>query len=110
MIGEKRLTSGFGGCFASIANRDIAKAMGVKEITFSKNGSMDLASLLSTPTLHKMLRNFRPGIEGCISFAKRIFGFSRVLDRTKETFSTAPRGPDDFRSHLTAKELKLFGD
>jgi len=79
----------FDGCFASLDNRDLAKAAGVQDLTFSKNGSMDLSTLLSSQNIHRTLRNFRAGIEGCISFLKRVFGFSRVLDRSKETFSSA---------------------
>ena len=36
-----------------------------------------------------MLMRFRAGVEGCISFLKRIFSFNRVLDRSKETFNAA---------------------
>jgi len=71
------------------ANRDLAKEMGVENLTFSKNGSMDIGSLMDTPKLHRALRNFRAGVEGCISFLKRCFGFSRVLDKTLETFKAA---------------------
>jgi IS5 family transposase len=79
----------FDGCFASTANRDLAKGHGVSELTFSKNRSLSLSSLVSSPKMHTALLRFRAGVEGCISFLKRIFGFSRVLDRTKETFSAA---------------------
>jgi IS5 family transposase len=76
----------FDGGFASTANRDIAKAEGVKNITFSKNGTMPLETLVSSKKKQKMLLRFRAGIEGCISFFKRIFGATKILDRTKETF------------------------
>ena len=79
----------FDGCFASKENRDTTKAAGVNELTFSKNGSLDLTSLVSSAAMHKALVNFRAGVEGCISFLKRIFGWSRVLDRSKETFASA---------------------
>lgn len=77
------------GGFASAANRDRAKEMGVNEITFAKNLRMKIESLVSSPKVHKLLMNFRAGIEGCISFLKRIFGLDRILDRTKETFKSA---------------------
>jgi len=79
----------FDGCFASRENRDVAKAAGVDELTFSKNGSLDLTSLVSSTVMHKALVKFRAGVEGCISFLKRIFGWSRVFDRGKETFASA---------------------
>jgi hypothetical protein len=46
-------------------------------------------SLFSSKKIHKLLRNFRAGIEGCISFLKRVFSFRRVFDRTEETFQAA---------------------
>ena len=76
----------FDGGFASTANRDFAKAAGVANITFSKNGSMSLDTLVDSKKKHKTLLRFRAGIEGCISFFKRTFGGTKVLDRTKETF------------------------
>ncbi len=89
VFGAPPTAAAFDGCFASRENRDHAKEIGVKELTFSKNGTLDLASLMENPKLHKQLRNFRAGIEGCISFLKRIFGFSRVFDRSSETFKAA---------------------
>jgi IS5 family transposase len=77
----------FDGGFASTANRDLAKLAKVENITFSKNGSMPLESLMSSPKKHGMLMRFRAGVEGCISFFKRIFGATKILDRTKKTFA-----------------------
>ena len=50
---------------------------------------MSLDSLVSSKRAHRLLLRFRAGIEGCISFLKRVFSFTRVLDRTKETFKAA---------------------
>lgn len=77
----------FDGCFASAANRDYAKQRGIEELTFSKNRYLDIHSLVSSPKVHLKLRNFRAGIEACISYMKRIFGWSRVLDKGKKSFS-----------------------
>ena len=79
----------FDGCFASKDNRDFAKDMGVQEITFCKNRSLDLSSLVSSTRIQKMLLNFRAGIEGCISWMKRTFGFKRILDKSAETFQAS---------------------
>lgn len=79
----------FDGCFASASNRDYAKENGVEELTFSKNRYLDINSLTSSPKVHLKLRNFRAGIEACISYMKRIFGWDRVLDKGKESFSAA---------------------
>lgn len=77
------------GCFASAANRDLAKTAGVSNLTFCKNLGINLKSLMDAPQLHKLLRNFRAGVEGCISFAKRMFGFLRVFDKGQESFGAA---------------------
>ena len=79
----------FDGCFASFENRDLLKNAGVEELTFSKNLSIKLETLVSSKRIHKMLLRFRAGVEGCISFLKRVFSFTRVLDRSKETFRAA---------------------
>jgi IS5 family transposase len=76
----------FDGGFASTANRDLSKTAGVSNITFSKNGSMPLDTLVDSKKTHRRLMRFRAGVEGCISFFKRIFGATKILDRTKETF------------------------
>lgn len=78
----------FDGGFASIDNRDFAKAGNVANLTFSKNGNMPLDTLVTSKQKHRTLMCFRAGIEGCISFFKRIFGATKILDRSKETFKT----------------------
>jgi IS5 family transposase len=89
LYGKAPTAMAFDGCFASVANRDAAKAAGVDDVTFRKNGNMKLSTLVSSTKLNRLLRNFRAGIEGCISFLKRTFGFSRVIDRSLETFNAA---------------------
>ena len=79
----------FDGGFASTANRDLLKQEGVKELTFCKNLNMPPESLFSSAKTHRLLRRFRAGVEGCISFLKRVFSFRRVLDRSEETFHAA---------------------
>lgn len=79
----------FDGCFASQANRDLLKEAGVEELTFSKNLSMPLESLVSSKRVHRLLMHFRAGIEGSISFLKRVFSFNRIRDRSLETFKAA---------------------
>ena len=76
----------FDGGFASFANRDIAKAEGVTNITFSKNGNMPIDTLVTSKKQERKLLRFRAGVEGCISFFKRIFGATRIIDRTTDTF------------------------
>ena len=89
LFGSYPKNAAFDGCFASNDNRELAKEGGVANITFSKNLNMSLKSLMENPKKHRILLNFRAGIEGCISFLKRVFGFSRVLDRGLESFNSA---------------------
>jgi len=89
LLGQMPEALAFDGCFASTANRNLAKKAGVQELTFSKNGSLDLSTLVSSSKMNRVLRNFRAGIEGCISFFKRCFQVSRIVDRTKESFRAA---------------------
>ena len=65
---------------------DLAKERGVKELTFSKNKNLDLRSLTSPNKIDRFLKFFRAGIEAAISLCKRIFGLSRIIDKTKTTF------------------------
>lgn len=89
LLGRAPEVLAFDGCFASATNRNLAKKAGVKELTFSKNGSLDLSTLVSSSKMNRTLRNFRAGIEGCISFFKRCFQVSRIVDRTRESFCAA---------------------
>jgi transposase, IS5 family len=77
------------GCFGSTENRDYCKKAGVKNLTFCKNRSLNIDTLMSDSKHHKLLRNFRAGIEGTISYLKRCFGFARVIDRGLAHFRTA---------------------
>lgn len=88
-FGEAPKAMAFDGGFASTANRDLLKDEGVKELTFSKNGNMTLKSLVSSRAMHRWLMKFRAGIEGCISFLKRVFGFDRIYDKGLSSFKAA---------------------
>lgn len=88
-FGKTPKAMAFDGGFASTANRDLLKNEGVKELTFSKNGNMTLKSLASSRAMHRLLMNFRAGIEGCISFLKRVFGFDRIYDKGLSSFKAA---------------------
>lgn len=79
----------FDGCFASLANKKYAEDIGVRELTFSKHRLLDINSFVSSKKVQKNLRNFRAGIEACISFMKRVFGWKRILDKGKESFKAA---------------------
>lgn len=89
LFGAAPSQAAFDGCFGSKENRDLLKKEGVEELTFSKNLNLAPESLFSSERVHKLLRRFRAGVEGCISFLKRVFSFRRVVDRSKETFHAA---------------------
>lgn len=74
------------GCFASQENKDLLKKAGCKELTFCKNKNIELSELCSSKQKHKSLIRFRAGVEGCISWLKRTFGLSRVLDKSLKHF------------------------
>ena len=83
----------FDGGFASEANLKFAKDEGVKNITFSKSGKMQIEDMVESKRKHRGLKKFRAGIARqkiarCISFFKRILGGTKVLDRTKATFKS----------------------
>jgi len=65
------------GGFASKANLAIAKAMGVKDVCFSKGRGLAVTDMVRSTWVYKKLRRFRAGIEGVISFLKRGFGLRR---------------------------------
>lgn len=67
----------FDGGFASKANLTQLKAMGVQAVAFSKRCGMSIHEMVAESWVYKRLRDFRAGIEGCISFLKRCFGLRR---------------------------------
>ena len=67
----------FDGGFASKDNLVQAKSMGVGAVVFSKRRGMEIHDMVPETWVYKRLRDFRAGIEGCISFLKRCFGWTR---------------------------------
>jgi IS5 family transposase len=67
----------FDGGFASKANLAELKALGVQDVAFSKHLGLSVTDMVKSSWVYKRLRNFRAGIEGTISFVKRIFGLDR---------------------------------
>lgn len=85
----------FDGAFASADNVAEAKELGVKDIAFSKKRGLEISDMVRESWIYKKLRDFRAGIEGVISFLKRVFG----LDRCPW------KGPDGFRAYVRASVL-----
>jgi transposase, IS5 family len=78
----------FDGGFASKANLAIAKAKGVVDVCFSKKRGMTIADMASSSAVYRMLKRFRAGVEGCISFLKRSFGMDRCTWKSKASFTS----------------------
>jgi transposase, IS5 family len=77
----------FDGCYASQENLREAKALGVKDVGFSKKRGLDVLDMAKSTWVYKRLRNFRAGIEAWISFLKRCFGLERCSWRGEPGFA-----------------------
>lgn len=75
-----RQTSTDGG-YASIANLEQAKAMGVHDVVFHKKRGIAIEDMVKSRWVYRKLRNFRAGIEANISCLKRAFGLARCTWR-----------------------------
>lgn len=65
------------GALASKDNLKDARERGVHDIVFAKKRGLSVEDMASSPWVYRQLRNFRAGIEGVISFLKRVFGLRR---------------------------------
>jgi len=74
------------GGFASKDNLRQAKDMGVGDVVFAKKCGLDVLDMARSTWVYQRLRNFRAGIEGIISFLKRIFGLTRCTWRGAPAF------------------------
>ncbi len=76
----------FDGCYNSEENREFLINEGVKNLTFSKESE---EKATCSRAVRKALRFFRAGIEATVSMLKRMFGWTRVMDRGRESFNKA---------------------
>ena len=65
------------GCFASRSNLEWAKKQGVQDVAFAKKRGLKVPEMVRSSWVYRQLRRFRAGIEGCISWLKRVFGLGR---------------------------------
>lgn len=75
-----RQTSTDGG-YASTANLERAKALGVENVAFHKKCHLAIEDMVKSRWVYRKLRNFRAGIEANISCLKRAFGLRRCTWR-----------------------------
>ena len=78
----------FDGAFASGANLNEIKDLGVQDVVFSKGRYLKISDMAKSLWVYRKLRNFRAGIEGCISFLKRTFGLDRCTWRSHPSFKS----------------------
>lgn len=78
----------YDGGFTSKANLDAIKAKGVEDVAFSKARSIPITDMVRSSWVYKKLRDFRAGIEGTISFLKRVFGLDRCTWRSLPSFKS----------------------
>lgn len=74
------------GGFASKANLQVAKAMGIQDVCFSKGRGLAVSDMVESTWVYKQLRRFRAGIEAVISFLKRGFGLDRCTWKGEDGF------------------------
>jgi IS5 family transposase len=75
-----RQTSADGG-YASTANLERAKVLGVEDVAFHKKCHLAIEDMVKNRWVYRKLRNFRAGIEANISCLKRAFGLRRCTWR-----------------------------
>lgn len=74
------------GGFASKDNLTRIKALGVKDVAFSKRRGIPIADMVKSTWVYRCLKRFRAGIESNISFLKRCFGLDRCTWRSMPSF------------------------
>lgn len=86
ILGKAPKQVAYDGGFTSKANLDAIKAKGVMDVAFSKARTLKVTDMVRSSYVYKKLRNFRAGIEGTISFLKRLFGLDRCTWRSLPSF------------------------
>ncbi|TMQ13389.1 MAG: ISNCY family transposase [Deltaproteobacteria bacterium] len=86
VLGKKPEQIVLDGGFSSRDNLDEIKALGIRDVAFSKAPGLSIKEMVKRTWLYQRLRNFRAGIEGVISFLKRCFGWDRCAWRSYESF------------------------
>jgi IS5 family transposase len=74
------------GGYASTANLDQAKGLGVSEVAFQKKKGLTVEAMTSSQKVYEQLCDFRAGIESNISELKRAYGLKRAVWRGLEGF------------------------
>lgn len=88
ITGKAPQQAAYDGGFTSKANLAAIKAKGVKDVAFSKARGLQITDMVRSSWVYKKLRDFRAGIEGTISFLKRVFGLDRCTWRSLPSFKS----------------------
>jgi len=88
IFGQVPSQAAFDGGFASKDNLEILKEKGVEDVAFSKRRGMAISDMVSSTLVYRRLRDFRAGIEGNISFLKRIFGLDLCTWKSLQSFKS----------------------
>ena len=67
-------------------NLEQIKDLGVQDVCFAKKRGLKVLDMVKSSWVYRQLRNFRAGIEGNISFLKRVCGLDRCTWRGRESF------------------------
>ena len=86
VLGNKPEQIVFDGGFSSRENLGAIKALGIRDVAFSKAPGLAIKEMVKRTWLYQRLRHFRAGIEGIISFLKRCFGWDRCAWRSYGSF------------------------
>lgn len=88
LYGRPPRQASFDGGFACQENLASLKQMGIKDVVFSKKRGLKQDEMAKSGWVFKQLRNFRSGIEGCISTLKRVFHLDRCNWKGFESFKS----------------------
>lgn len=77
LFGTPPRQASFDGGFASKANLEELKELGVQDVAFAKRVGLSITEMVKSTWVYRRLRNFRAGVEAVISFLKRAFGLGR---------------------------------
>jgi len=86
LFGQAPRQAAFDGGFASKENIERAKALGVQDVAFHRKSGLEVSEMVRSAWVFRRLRDFRSGIEGCISTLKRAFQMGRCNWRGRESF------------------------
>jgi len=86
LYGRAPRQAAFDGGFTSKANLAELKRRGVEDVAFSKRRGIKICDMTRNPRVYQQLRHFRAGIEGVISWLKRVFGLDRCTWRSLPSF------------------------